>query len=396
MSFFHPYISYFAQVDFRDDNRIFGLLQEDRMAGGLYLIGKTGSGKSNLMECLIHQDVAYGRGFCLLDIHGDLVEHIASAVPEKRKSDLIYLNTSNPDIEWGYNPLRKVAPQYRHLVASHLIESFEKIWGSQSWGTRIAHILRNSILTLLEQEKSTLADIPRLLTDDEYRNNCIKRLDSKQLKSFWEEQFPKYSKGDILPVLSKIESFMMSPALRKILVENNQQLSLDRVINEGKILLVNLSKSMLGVDSAHLLGSLLLSSIASAGFHRGRFPQQERNPFYLYIDEFHNYTTLSLVNMFSELRKYQVGGFVIAHQYLNQLAPAIRDAVLGNITNMVVFRTSYQDAKYLANELYPTFSAHDIASLENFHCFVRMMIQGKPSKPFSAKTLPAEVFRNLN
>ena len=214
---------------------------------------------------------------------------------------------------------------------------------------------------------------------------------SKDEKSFWINEFPKFSKGDILPVLNKVGSFMASPIIKKILVENTQQLSIGTILNESKILLVNLSKGTLGADSSHLLGSLLLNSISSAGFQRVKIPEKERKPFFIFIDEFHNYTTLSLVNMFSELRKFGIG-FIVAHQYLNQLPVKIKEAVLGNIGTIICFRLSYQDAKYMAQEFYPVFSANDFINLENFHIYLRMMVEGKPCKAFSAKTLPVEVF----
>lgn len=382
---FHQYISYFAQTDFRDTKDIFGIYQHDRFVG-MYLLGKTGSGKTNVLETLIHQDITNKRGLCLFDVNGDLVKKLNTSIPKHRQKDCIYLDTSNSNLEWGYNPLRRVSYGHRHLIASHIIETFQKLWGQQSWGIKLEHILRNVILTLLDQPKATFSDVTRLLVDTDYRLQCQQNIVAKEVKEFWKFQFPKYSKADILPVLNKVGSFLAIPMVKKILVDNTKQLSIQSIIDNEKVFLVNLSKGTLGADAAHLLGSLLLNSLSAAGFHRSSIDEDDRKPFFIYLDEFHNFTTLSLVNMFSELRKFKIG-FVVAHQYLNQLSVKIKEAVLGNIGTIICFRISYADAKYMAQEFYPVFKASDFVELENFHIYLRLMINGKPSKPFSAKTI---------
>ena len=382
---FHPYISYFAQTDFRDQRDIFGIYQHDRMVG-MYLLGKTGTGKTNVLETLIYQDIMYYRGLAIFDINGDLLKTVLKTIPQDRKQDVMYLDTSNPNLEWGYNPLRKVAYSYRHLIASHIIETFQKLWGQQSWGIKLEHILRNVILTLLDQPKATFSDIVDILTDETFRAKCQKHIVSKEVKNFWQHQFPKFTKADILPVLNKVGSFLAIPIIKKILVDNTKQLSMQSIIDHRKIFLVNLSKGTLGTDAAHLLGSLLLNSLSAAGFHRSKIEEKQRQPFFIYLDEFHNFTTLSLVNMFAELRKFKIG-FVIAHQYLNQLPVKIKEAVLGNIGTIICFRISYADAKYMAQEFYPVFSASDFIALENFHIYLKLLINGKPSSGFSAKTI---------
>lgn len=382
---FHPYISYFAQTDFRNERDIFGIYQHDRMLG-MYLLGKTGTGKTNVLKTLLLQDIKLGRGCCLIDVNGDLIREIIKLTPQDRKQDVVYLDTSNPNLERGYNPLRKVAYHYRHLIASHILETFQKLWGAQSWGIKMEYILRNVLLTLLDQPKSDFSDITKILLDETYRNACMKHIVSKEVKAFWETQFSKYAKTDILPILNKVGSFLAIPIVKKILVDNRKQLSIQSIINNQKILLMNLSKGTLGVDASHLLGSLFLNSLAAAGFHRTIITEKDRKPFFVYLDEFQNFTTLSLVNMFSELRKFQMG-FIIAHQYLGQLSVKIKEAVLGNIGTIVCFRISYADAKYMAQEFYPVFKASDLINLENYHVYLKLMIHGKPSKSFSAKTI---------
>jgi len=384
----NPNISYFAKVDFRSDNRIFGWHQSDRMMGA-YILGKTSTGKSNLMQTLIRQDVNEHRGFCLIDVHGDLVREVMEYIPGQRMKNVIYLDTTKPDnLEWGYNPLKKVSVQHQHLVASHILETFQKIWGQQSWGVRIEYVLRHTLLLLLQQEDSTFEDIPRVFTDEDFRNKCVQKIVAKDQHDFWFFQFPKYSRADVLPILNKVGSFLAIPTIRKILVENKKQISMHKVINDQKILLCNLSKGVLGVDGVHLLGSLLISSISASGFYRTELQEHKRKPFFVYLDEFSNFSSLALVNMFSELRKYRIG-FIIAHQYLNQISTAIRDSILGNIGSLLIFRVSYQDAKYFSQEFFPVFKPEDFVNLPNHALYLKLLVSGKPSKAFSAKTIRA-------
>lgn len=380
-----PSVSYFAKTNYRSSQTIFGIEQEDRIVG-MYIIGKTGAGKTNLIETLLLQDIYCYRGACIFDIAGDLTKKVGSTIPAGYREDIIWLDTTDHTTRYGYNPLRKVPLQYRHLVTSHILEVFEKIWGSKSWGTRIEYILRNVLLTLLDQETATFSDVQKLLVDEEYRASCLEAITVKEVRYFWLQEFPKYSKADILPIFNKVGGFLTIPVIKKILVENTEQISFSRIINEGKILIINIAKGAIGRDAAHLLGSLIIGTIASAGFSRISIPEASRRPFYIYLDEFQNYTTLSLVEMFSELRKFKIG-FIVAHQYLNQLTDEIRDAVMGNIGSIVCFRVSYQDALFFAKEMYPVFEAEDFINLENYSILLKLLINGRPSIPFSATTI---------
>ena len=382
---FNPHISYFAETDFRNAHEQFGIKQADRMVG-LYILGKTGTGKTNLLETLIYQDLFFNRGICVMDVNGDMIKKVANMIPIHRKENTIYLDTSDVNLTWGYNPLKKVAYPYRHLIASHIIETFQKLWGQQAWGIKLEHILRNVILALLDQEKADFTDINRILVDVEYRTVCMECIVSKEVRSFWEKEFPSYSKADILPVLNKVGSFMSIPTIKKILVDNKEQISIGDIVNNQKVILVNLSKGTLGVDAAHLLGSLLLNAFSSAGFYRTTVPEHDRKPFFIYLDEFHNFTTLSLVNMFAELRKFKIA-FVLAHQYLGQLNPKIKDAIMGNIGSIVCFRMSYDDAKYMAHEFFPYIEVKDFINLQNYRIYIKLLIDGMPSQPFSANTI---------
>jgi len=385
-------ISYFARVDFRDDKRIFGIAQHDRLMG-MYLLGKTGSGKTNLMKTLIYQDVFQYRGLCLFDINGDLLKEVLTFIPKHRQKDIVLLDANNSNINIGYNPLKKVSYEKRALIASSILEAFQKIWGQQSWGVKLEYILRNVILTLLDQPKTTLDDIPRILLNDKFRQQCFQYIRNKNILRFWEQEFPKYSKTDILPVLNKIGSFLSIPMLRKILVENQEQISLRQIMDSKKIFLVNLSKGTLGLDGSHLLGSLLLTSLSSASFTRIDTNENDRVPYIIYLDEFQNYTTDSLTNMFSELRKFKIG-FVLAHQYLYQLKKEIKHAVLGNIGTIICFKLGQVDAKYMAQEFYPIFQASDFTHLEHYHIYIKLLINGKSPAPFSAKTITIKDITN--
>lgn len=381
----HPYISYFAKVDFRDDRRLFGIFQSDRLFG-MYLLGKTGSGKTNLMKTLIYQDILQHRGFCLFDINGDLLKEVRSLIPAYRRKDVILFDATNPNMEFGYNPLKKVSHGKRALITSSILETFQKLWGKQSWGLKLEYILRNVILTLLDQPKATFDDIPKILLDTSFQRQCLKHVVNKNVIRFWTQEFPKYSKADILPVLNKVGSFLSIPMLHKILVDNTEQISLRQIMDSKKIFLVNLSKGTLGTDGAHLLGSLLLSSLSSAGFSRINIDEQKRVPFFIYLDEFQNYTTDSLTSMFSELRKFKIG-FILAHQYLHQLQTDIKNAVLGNIGTIICFKLGQADAKYMSQEFYLTFQTSDFTDLSHFHIYLKLLIDGKTPRPFSAKTI---------
>ena len=381
-------VTYFAQILFRDQRQKFGIKRNDRLSH-IYIIGKTGAGKSTLMETMMLQDIHRGEGFTLLDPHGDLVERIAKAIPEHRRNDVIYFDPSDPKQPYGYNPLKRVPPEKRSLAASGILEVFHKTWGERAWGQRMEHILRNALLLLLEQPHATLADLLVLFRDDAFRKNAIKHCANEQVRDFWLHEFPKYGRSSteaLAPIQSKVSAFLSDPTLCRILTKPEQPIHIRKNMDDGKILLVNLAKGKLGDDSASLLGGLLMTTIGLAAFSRADMPEHNRRPHWLYVDEFQSFTTLSLANMLSELRKYKVG-MVLAHQYLHQLDPDIRHAVLGNAATLIAFRLGAQDAAVIAKEFAPVFSRTDVLALANYHIYLRLLIDGEPSKPFSATTL---------
>jgi type IV secretory pathway TraG/TraD family ATPase VirD4 len=381
-----------GRVDFRDDNRIFGIKTEDRFSH-TYIIGKTGTGKSTLLESMALQDLHRGNSFALIDPHGDLVERIAAIVPATRRSDVIYLNVSDPLQPYGYNPLRHVRPEYTALAASGLMEVFKKMW-PDAWGVRMEHILRNVLMALLEQPQATMHDILRMFSDGAFRKQVARSLQNKPVSRFLEKEFEKFSFGyradGVAPIQNKVGAFLADPMLNRVLTSPQTDLHIRRIMDEGKVLLVNLAKGRIGEDSSSLLGALLVTTIGLAAYSRADSPTAQRRDFFVYIDEFQSFTTLALANMLSELRKYRVG-FTIAHQYLHQLEPDVRHAVLGNAGTIISFRVGAEDAPYLAREFQARFETIDLLQLENQHIYLKLMIDGMPSKPFSAITLaPAD------
>lgn len=383
-------ISYFGRTNFRNFGERFGIKQADRLFH-TYFLGKTGSGKTTLLKTLMCQDVEASRGFCFLDLHGDACREVFDSISASDRGGVIYLDVTNPELDWGYNPFRRVRPSQRSLVASNILEILKRHWKS-AWGMKMEHILRFSLLTLLDQPKANFADLPRLLQDDSFRWACLPHVLNEDVRIFWTREFPKYKPNELLPILNKTGSFLAHPIVRKILVENTKQLSLRQVMDKGHVLLVNLAKGQVGSDVAHILGSLLLTSIASSAFSRIDTPYSERKPFFIYIDEFQTLSSTDLIaEMLSELRKFKVG-LILANQYLHQLDSEVRASLLGNIGTIVAFRCSIADASLLVKEFVPIgipkYEISDFTSLANFEIYLRLMIDGKPSRAFSAVTFP--------
>ena len=381
-------ITYLAHTNFRQGSQLFGIKQPDRLLH-TYIIGKTGTGKTTLLANMMAQDIQQGKGFALLDPHGEIAEKIAAQDYRNRKQGIVYIDITDPNMEFGYNPLNRVHKQYRSLVASGIIEILKKLHDVNSWGVKMEHILRNVLLTLLDQPQASFSDIAKILRDKNYRNTCIKNIANEEVRAFWKDEFDKYHHftraNMIAPVLNKLSAFLSNPIAKKILVDNQKQFSFRKIMDEGKIVVINLSKGKTGEDISTLLGGLMLNAIALAAFSRADTPEQNRRPFITYVDEFQSFTTLSIANMLSELRKYKVG-MVLANQYLFQLDPPIREAVLGNAGTLISFRLGVKDALYMEKEFYPKFSFDDIINLPNFNIYLKLLINGHPSKPFSAST----------
>lgn len=382
-------ITYFATTDFRNRATPFGIKRKDRRAH-MYILGKTGTGKSTLLETFIRQDISSGHGLALLDPHGDLAEKVLSDMPTERRADLIYFDATDAEHLLGFNPLECVAEQYRPLAASGLLSVFQHIW-ADSWGPRLEHILRNALLALLDQPKATLADIPRLLDDNAFRKLAMTNVGNEQVRNFWLKEYAGYPARfraeAVAPLQNKVGAFLVNPLIHRIVTQERSAFRLRRIMDEGKILLVNLAKGKIGADTSTLLGALLVSRLGLAALSRVDQSEEERRDFYLYLDEFHNFTTLSLAGMLSELRKYRLN-LILAHQYLTQLDERLLAAILGNIGTFISFRIGPSDTETIAQEFAPEFSATDLLNLPNYHIYLRLMIDGRMSSPFSAVTFP--------
>src|SRR5213592_1970064 len=380
-------ITFFAQTDFRDHRKIFGIRQSERRAH-MYLIGKTGTGKSTLLETLIAQDVRDGQGLALLDPHGDLAERELAGVPDERRDDMIWFNVPDVSKPLGFNPLERVSPGKRPLAASGVLEVFKKIW-ADTWGPRMEHILRNALLALLDQPEATLADVLQLLSDKAYRRSAMAHVASARVRDFWLREYESYPLRfrieAIAPIQNKVGAFLADPVLNGILAQPKSAFDLRRVMDDGQILLVNLAKGKIGENAAALLGALLVSKMGLAALSRADVLEEDRRDFFVYLDEFQNFTTLSLAGMLSELRKYRAG-LILAHQYLTQLDPQVRDAILGNVGTIVAFRLGLPDAEIIGKEFYPEVSVEDLIGLPNYKIYLKLMIDGKVSRPFSAKS----------
>lgn len=381
-------ITPFAVTDYRDIRKLFGIKQKNRR-GHMYIIGKTGTGKSTLIENMAISDIKNGYGVALIDPHGDMAEEILDYVPKKRIKDVIYFNPADLEHPIAFNPLEKVPGDYHHLIVSGLLSVFKKIW-PEFWGPRLEHIFRHSLFTLLEYPNSTLLDLPKLLTHKEFREKAISRITHQQVKEFWINEFDKYSiwlrSEAISPILNKMGQFLTSLPLRNIVGQKENTFDLRKTMDEGNILIVNLAKGKIGEDNSCLLGAVMVNKIQLAALSRADVPESERKPFYLYVDEIHNFLTLSFADILSEARKYGLN-LILSHQYIDQLDERIRASIFGNIGTLICFRIGAEDAKVLVNEFSPVFDESDLINLENYHIYLKLMIDGKTSQPFSAITL---------
>lgn len=359
----------------------------------MYLIGKTGTGKSTLIQNMAIHDIESGYGLALIDPHGDLAEEILDSIPANRINDVIYFNPADLEYPIAFNPLEYVVPDCRYLVASGMISVLKKVW-ADFWGPRLEHILRNSLLTLLENPGTTLLDVPKLLTHDRFRETMLRRVTHPQVREFWLSEFAKYSAWlraeATSPILNKVGQFLTSIPLRNIVGQRKSALVFRRIMDEGKILIVNLAKGRIGEDNCSLLGAMLVTQIQLAAMSRADVPEKNRRGFYLYVDEFHNFLTLSFADILAEARKYGLN-LVLAHQYMEQLDEKLRAAVLGNVGTLISFRVGVEDAMVLVREFHPVFDETDLVNLPNHHIYLKLLIDGKPSKPFSAVTLPPQM-----
>ena len=388
----HNKITPIAVTNWRDIRKIFGIKEKNRR-GHMYLIGKTGTGKSSLIANMAISDIRQGNGVAVIDPHGDLVQSLLLHIPKERIQDVIYFNPGDIEYPIAFNPLSKISPDHRHLVVSGLISVFKKIW-FEFWGPRLEHILRNALLTLLEYPGATLLDIPRLLTEPGFRAKVLSRLTNTQVRSFWTYEFDKYTpwlrSEAVSPILNKMGQFLTSLPLRNIVGQAESSFKMRSVMDEGKILLVNLAKGVIGEDNSALLGSLLVTILYLSAVSRASMPDEKRKSFYLYVDEFHNFVSLAFPDILSEARKYGLH-LILAHQYIAQLHEKVCSGIFGNVGTIISFRIGFEDAHILSREFRPAFDETDLVNLPNYHIYLKLMVDGVTSQPFSGLTLPLPV-----
>jgi CxxC-x17-CxxC domain-containing protein len=385
--------AYFAKTDYRGAGKIFGISRKDRRQH-MYVIGKTGTGKSVMLNNLIIQDVMNGDGLCVVDPHGELIEGVLKMIPKFRLKDVVYFNPADVDFPMGFNVLELPDPKYKHLVASGLMGIFTKIW-SNVWSARMEYIMNNAILALLETPNTTLLGIPRLLVDKEYRQRIVNNVKDPVVRAFWineyEEWQDKFRSEAIAPIQNKVGQFLSTGMVRNVVGQSKSTIDIFNLMNDQKIFLVNVSKGRIGEDNSALLGAMLITKIQLSAMERVRIKEDDRKDFFLYVDEFQNFATDSFAGVLSEARKYRLN-LIIAHQYIGQLvsenSTKIRDAVFGNAGTMVIFRVGAADAEFLEPEVEPEFVIQDIVNLPNYHIYIKLMVNGITVRPFSAKTLP--------
>ena len=389
----NPEITYIAKTNFRGKDQLFGIKRKDRRQH-MYVLGKSGTGKSVLLQNMIIQNIRNGEGVCVVDPHGELVEEILRSIPEERVSDVIYFNPADTEYHIGFNVLEIKDPKYKHLVASGLMGIFTKIWAN-AWSARMEYILNNAILALLDTPGTTLLGIQRILVDKDYRQKIIGNLKDPVVKTFWIHEYEawqdKFRNEAIAPIQNKVGQFLSTSIIRNVVGQGHSSIDVFEIMNQGKIFLVNVSKGRVGEDNSALLGGMLITKIQLAAMERVRIPEPERKDFYLYVDEFQNFVTDSFASILSEARKYRLN-LIVAHQYTAQLvingSSAVRDSVFGNVGTMIIFRVGAEDADFLEKEFEPEFMAEDIVNLPNYHIYLKLMVDGVTSRPFSASTMP--------
>jgi hypothetical protein len=382
-------ITIIAKTNFHGQGRLFGIKRDDRRRH-MHIIGKTGMGKTSLLLNMAVSDIRNGSGFAFVDPHGDIADALLDYIPEHRIKDVVYFNPQDLEFPIAFNVLGDVPENQRHIVSDGLVGVFKKIW-ADSWGPRLEYILRNTILTLLENEESTLLDIMRILVDKNFRANIVYKMHDPVLKQFWLNEFDGYTDKllveAISPIQNKVGQFTSSPLIRNIVGQAKSSFNLREIMDQKKILIMNLSKGAVGEGGAQLLGAMMITKMQLAAMSRVDIPEEERQDFYAYIDEFQNFSTDSFAEILSEARKYRLS-LILAHQYVEQLSEIVRGAVFGNVGTTIVFRIGAADAEFMEREFSPVLTIEDLVNLPKWKVYLKLMIDGATSQPFSADTLP--------
>jgi len=387
----HDHITIFAETNFRNERRRFGIKQADRRYH-MYVLGKTGMGKTTLLENMIISDIQHGHGIAVIDPHGDLAERLLERIPSHRINDVIYFNPADVEFPIAFNVLEQVKESLQPLVVSGVLSVFKKLYG-EYWAPRQEHVLRNTLLAIMQFPGATLHTVHQMLTDATFREQITKKLEDKTLRAFWEKEFAGFDKRQrtevISPILNKVGQFLADPLIRNMIGQRKNRISFREVFDKRRILIANLAKGRIGEDNAVLLGSVLLTKIQLAALSRADIPEDERRDFYLYVDECHNFLTESVASMLAEMRKYRLN-LILVNQHLDQLDEKVRSSILGNVGTLIAFRLGAPDAEVLKEDFFPRFSVTDFLNLPKYQIYLRLMIDGLISDGFSADTLPPQ------
>ena len=390
-------INHFGLTTFRNQRKRFGIKTDDRRRH-VYVVGKTGMGKTNMLENMAVQDIQAGRGIGFIDPHGEVVERLLDFIPPNRVNDVVYFNPADLGYPLAFNVMEKVDAEYHHLVASGLMGVFKKIW-PDVWSARMEYILNNAILALLEYPGSTLLGVNRMLADPDFRKKVVDKIKDPMVRSFWINEFARYTQRleteATAAIQNKVGQFISNPLVRNIIGQVKSSIDMRKIMDEGKILIANISKGRIGEDNSRLLGALVITKLQLAAMSRVDTLEEKRKDFYLYVDEFQNFATEAFINILSEARKYRLC-LILANQYLGQLeemTPAgrstkVSDAVFGNVGTIICFRVGAEDAEFLEKEFIPEFTIDDLVNLGKYNIYLKLMINGLAGRPFSAETLP--------
>jgi hypothetical protein len=367
---------------------IFGIKRVDRRRH-LYIIGKSGVGKTKLLELMLRQDVTYGHGLCLIDPHGDVIDAMLDYIPKERMEDVCIIDPSDIDFPASFNPLANVDPTFKFQLTQGLIEVFQKQFGA-NWTPRLEHVFRFTCLALLDYPHATMRGMISMLTDRNYRQKVVEYITDDMVKRFFAIEFAdwseKFDTDAIIPLVNKLGQFLSDPLLRNIFGQKENKIDISKLMNEQKIIFINLSKGRLGEENSSFLGSIFLTKIKQAGMERAAIPERDRKDFYIYVDEFQNVVTQTFENILSEARKYGLN-LTMAHQYVGQIIPKVHQAVLGNCGSIITFRIGGEDAVKMKPEFAPLFDVKDMINLAVGEIYVKMTIDGESYDPFSAETL---------
>jgi hypothetical protein len=380
--------NFFAETNFRQTRKKFGIRVDDRRRH-FYVIGKTGMGKTVMIRNMAIQDIVDGKGIAFIDPHGEAAEELLDYIPKERIKDVVYFNPADLQYPIGFNIMEVTDPKLRHLIAAGLMGVFKKIW-PDVWSARMEYILHNCILALLEYPGSTLLGINRVLSDVDYRRKVVEKVTDPVIKAFWTQEFARYTQRyeveATAAIQNKVGQFVSNPLIRNIIGQIKSSINMRTIMDEGKILILNLSKGRMGEGSSALLGALAITKLYLAAMSRVDVPEAKRRDFFLYVDEFQNFATESFASILSEARKYRLS-LILAHQYITQMEEVVRDAVFGNVGTITSFRVGAEDAEFLEKEFSPTFNAEDLVNLPKYNIYLKLMIDGVAGKPFSAQTL---------